>query len=69
MLEEKVLEERDPDLEEDTSIFDSREDQCRDVAEGNDDERSKVNALRCEVYMKENKELINRDFWWPLHIQ
>ena len=55
MLQEQVLEEREPDLEEeeeDIIILDNREEHWRDVTEDTYEYRIKVHAMRCEVYMK-----------------
>ena len=59
MLEEQVLEQKDPDLNEEEDIIreDNREEQCRDVAEDGDD-KSKIHSLRWYVYTKEKEELI-----------
>ena len=64
MLEGKVLEERDPYLEEeeDIGIQYSREEHRRDASEKNDEEKSKVNVLRFDVYMKQKEELIKIKF-------
>ena len=62
MLEEKVSEERDPDLneEEDTRIEDSREEHWRDVYDY-DKDKSNIHALRWYVYTKQKEELIKRE--------
>ena len=56
MLEEQVLEEIFPDLEkeEDIRIPDIREEHWRDVYDDNTKDRSKVHALRFDIYMKGN---------------
>ena len=63
MLEEQVLEDRDPDLNEqqDIRMKDIREDHWRDVAEDFKD-NSKINSLRWDFYTKENQNLVNREF-------
>ena len=59
--EEQVVEERDPDLNEMEDIrFDEIwEDHWRDLAEENNNKK-KIHALRCNVYVKEKEELITR---------
>ena len=56
MLEEWVLEERDPDLNEEDNIImeDSREDHWRYFAE-DDEDMIKIHALRWDVYTKHNE--------------
>ena len=63
MLEDQVSKERYPDLnEEEYIILDStREEHWRDVAKEGDDKK-KIHALMWEVYVKENSELIKREF-------
>ena len=63
ILEERVLEEIDPDLneEEDIRMQDSREEHWRDVADDGE-YKSKIHALRWDVHTREKEELINRDF-------
>ena len=53
-------EERDPDLNEDKDIIHerSREEHRRDVYEV-DEDKSKIRALRWEVYTMEREKLIN----------
>ena len=53
MPEEKVAEERDPDLneEEDIRFGEIRDEHWRDVAEEGDDKK-KIHELRWEVYVK-----------------
>ena len=66
MLDKKVLEQRDPHLEEeeeeDIRISDTREEHWKDIYEDNDKERSKVHDMRREFHMKYKEELINREF-------
>ena len=61
--EEKVAEERDPDLNEMENIRldEIREYHWRDIAEENDDKK-KIHALRWNIYVKEKEELIMRAF-------
>ena len=63
ILEELVVEERDPDLNEMEDIrFDKiQEDHWRDLAEENNDKK-KIHALIWTVYIKEKEELIARAF-------
>ena len=63
MLEEQASEERDPDLNEEEGIRmeDIMEEHCRDVAEDGED-KSKIHALRWDVYTGENEEFIKRVF-------
>ena len=63
ILEEQVVEERDPDPNEMEDIrFDEiREDHWRDIAEENDDKKN-IHVLRWNVQVKENEELIKREF-------
>ena len=63
MLEEKVLEVREPDLngEQDIKIKDIGEDHWSDVADYGEN-MSKIHALRQDIYTKENDELIKREF-------
>ena len=60
---EHVLEERDPDLneEEDIIMDDTRDEDWRDVAEDCDNKK-KIHALRWEIYVKEKEGLICREF-------
>ena len=53
MLEDQVMEERDPDLNEEEDIIMGaiREEHWRDVSEEGDDKK-KIHALRWEVYIK-----------------
>ena len=53
MLEDQVVEERDPDLneEEDIRLDEIREEHWRDIAEEGGD-KNKIHALRWEVYVK-----------------
>ena len=69
ILEDQVLEERDPDLNgEKYIIMDAiRYDHWKDVAEEGDDKK-KMHALRWEMYVKYRDNLINRDFWCPFQI-
>ena len=61
MSEEQMLEQIDPDLneEEDIIIDNSREENWRYVAE-EDDNNKNIHYLRQEVYVKVKEELINR---------
>ena len=63
MSEDPVAEERDPDLnEEEDIILDAiSEDHWRDVSKKGDDKKN-VHALRWGVYVKDNEQLIKRDF-------
>ena len=63
MPEDQVLEERDPDLnnEEDIRLDAIREEHWRDFAEEGDDKR-RIHALRWEVYIKDKENLIKREF-------
>ena len=58
-----MAEERDPEQneEEETRLDEIREDHWRDIAEEGDD-KNKIHALMWEVYVKENEELIKREF-------
>ena len=60
MLEEKVLEDIDPDLneEEGIGIEDSKEEHWRDVPENGEDRKN----MFWEIYTREKKEFINIDF-------
>ena len=62
MLDEQILEERDPDMneEEDIIMEYSRVECCRGVSE-DDEDKSKNHALMWGVYTKEKVELIERD--------
>ena len=70
MLEEQVLEERYPDLNEggDIRLEDSREDLWMDFAEDGED-KSNIHALRWYLSTKMKEELIPRYFWWPFCIR
>ena len=61
--EERVVEERDPDLNdmEDIKFDEIWEDNWRNLVEENDDKK-KIHALRWNVYVKEKEELIMRAF-------
>ena len=63
MLEEQVVEERYPDLneKEDIILDEIRKKNWRDVAEEGDDKK-KIYTLRWEMYVKEKEELIKREF-------
>ena len=63
MLEDQVSEERDLDLneEEDIIMDNIRERHWRDVAKEGEDKK-KIHALRCDVYIKEKEEFIKREF-------
>ena len=63
MLEEQVLEDRYPDLneEEDIRMDEIRDEHQRDVAEECDN-KNNIHALRWYVYVKEKEELMNRQF-------
>ena len=64
MSEEQVLEERYPYLnkEEEIIMEDIREDNWRDVFEDANDKK-KIHALRLEIYVKYQEELIKREFF------
>ena len=70
MSEDQVLEERDPDLNEEEYIkMDTMmEEHWRDVDEEGEDKK-KIHALRWEIYIKEKEELIKIYFWCPFHTQ
>ena len=63
MSEDKVAEERDPDLneEEDTRLDEIIEDHCNDFAEDGGD-KNNIHAQIWEVYVKEYENLIKREF-------
>ena len=63
MLEDHVVEDRYPDLneEEDIRLDAIREEHWRDFAEECDDKR-RIHALRWEVYIKDKENLIKREF-------
>ena len=63
MLEEQVLEERDPDLneEQDIRMEDSREDHWRDFSEDGED-NSNICSLSWDVYKKKNQQIRKRSF-------
>ena len=63
MLEEQVLEERDPEMnkEEDIIMEDSMDQNLSYVAEDGED-KSKITSMRWNVYKKEKEELTNRQF-------
>ena len=63
LSEEQVLEERDPNLNEDEDIrtYEIRDNHWRDVAEEGDD-KNNIHDLRWDVYVKEEEELTKRDF-------
>ena len=70
MLEEKVAEERDPDLneKEDIRLDEIWEDHWRYIAEENDDKKN-IHAIMWEVYVKEKEALIKREiFGCQFHI-
>ena len=56
-----MLEERDPDLneEEDIRLYEFREDHWKDAAEEGDDKK-KICALRWKIYVKDKEDLIKR---------
>ena len=58
-----MAEERDLYLneKEDIRFVNIREDHWRNIAEANDDKK-KIHALRWDVYVKEEEELIMREF-------
>ena len=62
-LEEQLVEERYPDLDEmdDIRFDDIRGDHWRDLAEESNDKK-KIHALRRCVYVKDKEELITRSF-------
>ena len=70
MLEGKVLEERNPYLNEEEGIrMDySREYHCRGVADDGEYNK-KIHALRWDVYTRDKEEFLNIDFWCPLRIR
>ena len=61
--EDQVSEERDPDLdeEEDTRMDELRDEHWRDVTEEGKYKKN-IHASRWEVYVKDKKELIKREF-------
>ena len=63
MLEEQVLEERDPEMnkEEDIIMEDSMDQNLSYVAEDGED-KSNITSMRWNVYKKEKEELTNRQF-------
>ena len=63
MSEDKVAEERDPDLNEDEDIILDiiREDHWMDVAEEGD-YKKKIHVLRWEVYVKDKEDFIKGYF-------
>ena len=63
ILEEKALEDRYLDLNEDENIIieDSRVEHWRDVADDGEN-NSKIHYLRWDVYTRENNYLIKREF-------
>ena len=65
-----MLEERDPDLNEEEYIImdEIRNDHWRDVAEKGDDKKN-ISALRWEVYIKYKEGFIKRDFRCLFHIR
>ena len=67
MLEEQVSEERGPDMneEEDTRMEDTREEHQSDDFEDGED-KSKIQALRWDIYTRYKEELINRQL--PLSV-
>ena len=63
MSEDQVAEERDPDLnqKEDIRLDEIWEEHWRDISQEGDDKKN-IHALRWEVYVKEKKGLIKREF-------
>ena len=62
MLEEKVMEEGESelDMEEDIRILDNMEENWKGVVDYNKKDRSKVNSLRWDKYMKDKEEFIKK---------
>ena len=56
------MKERDPELEwgDDFRVSTDREENWKEIEEDDSEYRGKVHALRWEVYMKDNEELIKR---------
>ena len=63
VLEGQVSEEKYPDLNEQQDIImeDSRQDNCRDVAEDGED-KMKIHSLRWDIYTRQKQDLIKREF-------
>ena len=65
MLDEQVVDERGPQLEmeEDIRILDNRQEHWEEVFEDNNENRSKVHALRWEVSMKYKEEELTKRYF------
>ena len=59
-----MREEKDPNPEvgEDIRILNNRENNWKEIVKENIKEKGKIHLLRWEVYMKEKKKLIKREF-------